>query len=447
MSGISVVGVTLLKFGVLKGDRKEENLPAAATLSENLDIQRIEETRKLLSRVPTSRLLDHLATVEFLLRWPRLATLYYETKSRRSQQVVEQDKKSLFLERPCFPQLFCLDTFVPQRRSSSLINHSLSDIVTWLHLFPSENITTCHYPTTFFYVHIQHFFSERLILRLGKCLSLLEREKALPAPEVALSEYDRWRGMEPVPVVPNAELSSIEWQQFDRGILDLAKVCLYAFKNLSCAWIVDMSPRNINLATSPPYYQQQWNKAISYLYVHFTKYFEQQNGLWIAGVSDEWLDLDTFLETTRRYDVPCRLYYKDEWVYSDKTVQTLKIFQALEQNAIQLLILYLPHLWLSPVSRGVIQDPRILWQVSIRLFIHQNNVSNKKTSALIWINLEQLLFKVSKRINNLCMPFLSYVEMLSRTWRKCALVSCTSSKTIHTAVQYMASLDLHFTSS
>ncbi|GJD09320.1 hypothetical protein Gasu2_35770 [Galdieria sulphuraria] len=168
----------------------------------------------------------------------------------------------------------------------------------------------------------------------------------------------KWRELEPIPIVPNAELSSMEWQQLDRGILELAKVCLYTFKNLSCAWIVDMSPLNVNLAITNPQVHEQWNKAVSYLYAHFAKCFEQHNWLWIAGVSDEWLDLDIFLNTTNRHNAPCRLYYKNEWINSE--AKSL----AVERNAIQLLILQVPHLWWYQLRSGDIRDPRILWQCS-----------------------------------------------------------------------------------
>ncbi|EME31046.1 uncharacterized protein Gasu_18030 [Galdieria sulphuraria] len=225
-------------------------------------------------------------------------------------------------------------------------------------------------------MRIQHFFPESLILQLGRCLEILESENALPAPEVADSSYDRWRELEPIPIVPNAELSSMEWQQLDRGILELAKVCLYTFKNLSCAWIVDMSPLNVNLAITNPQVHEQWNKAVSYLYAHFAKCFEQHNWLWIAGVSDEWLDLDIFLNTTNRHNAPCRLYYKNEWINSEAKSLVkdnyhshsrsfpFQVLKAVERNAIQLLILQVPHLWWYQLRSGDIRDPRILWQVS-----------------------------------------------------------------------------------
>ncbi|GJQ10312.1 hypothetical protein GpartN1_g5151.t1 [Galdieria partita] len=388
LSGVSLAGVGVaflyypLRLRSLKSEHKCWSLSATATLFapsySECDLKGVEETQKLLSKLPASHLLDQLATVEFLLRWPRLATFYYETKRRLSQQVIpQQEKRSLLLEQSYFPQLFFFDLLLPQKKKNSLNNNFVSNTLNWLRAFQVESNkeSSTRYPTNFFYMHMQHFFPEELILRLGRCLALLESKNALPAPEVASSDYDRWRELEPIPVVSDAALSSVEWQQLDRGILEMAKVCVYTFKNLSCAWIVDMSPLNVNLATSRQFHEQ-WNKAVSYLYAHFAKCFEQHHWLWIAGVSDEWLDLDILLDTTHRYNVPCRLYYKDEWINSEtKTFVKdsyhsysrsfpFQVLEAVERNAIQLLILQVPHLWLFQLRSRDIRDQRILWQCS-----------------------------------------------------------------------------------
>ncbi|GJD10880.1 hypothetical protein Gasu2_50470 [Galdieria sulphuraria] len=357
-TGVSFVGVGValyypFRLRSLKSD-KCWSLSATTFFAPSYsecDLRGVEETQKLLSKLPASRLLDQLATVEFLLRWPRFAILYYETKSRGNYQVIQQDNKSLLLEQSCFPQLFCLDSFSIQQKNSSLINNFVSDTLNWLRSFQLESRKDMNtfYPTNFFYMRIQHFFPESLILQLGRCLEILESENALPAPEVADSSYDRWRELEPIPIVPNAELSSMEWQQLDRGILELAKVCLYTFKNLSCAWIVDMSPLNVNLAITNPQVHEQWNKAVSYLYAHFAKCFEQHNWLWIAG--NEWINSEA------------KSLVKDNY-HSHSRSFPFQVLKAVERNAIQLLILQVPHLWWYQLRSGDIRDPRILWQCS-----------------------------------------------------------------------------------
>lgn len=379
-SGVSFVGIGVALYYSCRSlssrsDSESCNLstpiPLLATSYTECDVQGVDETRKLLSRVATSRLLDQLALVEFLLRWPRVATLYYETKSRRRQDSVEQETKSSLLEQPCLPQLFCFDNFYPQKKNGSRNNsHFVTDILKWLRFFPLDNkkVSENPYPTNFFYMHIQHFFPDKLILRLGQCLSLLESKNVLPTPQTVDSNDARWRQLERIPVVADAELSDVEWQQLDRGILEMAKICIYAFKNISCAWIVDMSPRNVNW-TMRSQVCQHWNKAVAYLYAHFALCFEQHHWLWIAGVSDEWLDLDILLDTTKRYNVSCRVYYKDEWIGS-RTLKAFPAIEAVRQDAIQLLILHVPHLWLYSLSSRDIRDSRILWQVS-----NSNNIS------------------------------------------------------------------------
>eukprot|EP00871_Galdieria_phlegrea_P004606 jgi/Galph1/5146/GphlegSOOS_G3726.1 len=340
------------------------------------EVDGIQQVYQLLSKTSKKHLVDQLANDEIFLRWPRLVSLYGRTRDKAKENTTSC--RGLINSSMVTSELIALDCL-----SCSNIQHSTFQLVSDIHQkLPSlvtlgkQSTNSPSNPTFFFYVRVQRFFSEDLLLRLGACLCQLEKRDALPASEYPLLDNKRWRDMEPIPVIKEAELSSTEWKQLDESIVELVKFG-FRWVGKPVSIIVDFTPSSLFCET--PINLEYWNKAMTHLYIHFVQCFESQQLAFIAGVSNRWLDMNNFLLQIQQQKAPCRLYYTDELVASDwnrqlegktvheedwKSFPSHLLLTAVKQADIQLLILQVPHLWMYRINEQDIGNPRILWQCS-----------------------------------------------------------------------------------